>query len=341
MSLTELEAEISPPDAEPTHTIQGRTPWQLAWARLRQDKVAILSAVIIVLIILMAIFAPVLTHWFGADPTTPDTNTGLDANGLPIGPGADHLLGTDELGRDLFSRAVYGARVSLEVGLLSTLFATVVGVTVGLIAGYFSGWLDAAVSRLLEIVLSFPYLIVALVAAATIGPSEKMEIIVIASFSFAAMGRIVRGQVIAIKAREFIEAARALGASRRRIIVIDILPNLLAPVIVLSTLLIPQAIVTESTLTFLGAGVDIRIPSWGGMLSESTQYFRVAWWYLFVPSALLLLTTLVFNLLGDGVRDALDPRSERLLAKAGKPAKASSRRGRQTRSPGSAVGRWG
>ncbi len=151
------------------------------------------------------------------------------------------------------------------------------------------------------------------------------------------MARIVRGQVIAIKAREFIEAARSLGASRLRIMVVDILPNLLAPVIVLATLLIPQAIVTESTLTFLGAGVDIRIPSWGGMLNESTQFYRVAWWYLFVPSALLLLTTLVFNLLGDGVRDALDPRSERVLAKAGKPAKTPSKRWRTPSSPGSSV----
>jgi peptide/nickel transport system permease protein len=324
MSLTELETEVSAPDLEPPRTIQGRTPWQLGWARLRQDKVAIVSAVIIFLIILAAICAPLLTHWFGTDPTKTNTNTGLDANGLPVGPSADHLLGTDQLGRDIFSRAVYGSRISLEVGLLSTFFATIVGVSVGLLAGYFSGWADAAISRVLEIVLSFPYLIVALVAAATIGPSKTMEITVIASFSFAAIARIVRGQVIAIKAREFVEAARSLGAGRLRIMVIDILPNLLAPVIVLSTLLIPQAIVTESTLTFLGAGVDIRIPSWGGMLAESTQYYRVAWWYLFVPSGLLLLTTLVFNLLGDGVRDALDPRSERVLAKAGKlgpPAK--------------------
>ncbi len=318
MSLTDLAAEVEPADAKPARSIQGRTPWQLAWARLRQDKIAIISAVVIVLIILMALFAPVLTHFFGTDPTKTNTNTGLDPDGLPIGPGSKYLLGTDELGRDIFSRAVYGARVSLVVGLLSTLVATIVGVTVGLLAGYFSGWLDTAISRVLEIVLSFPYLIVALVAAATIGPSETMEITVISAFSFASIARIVRGQVIQIKAREYIEAARSLGAGNLRIMVIDILPNLLAPVIVLASLLIPTAIVTESTLTFLGAGVDIRIPTWGGMLSESTQYYRFAWWYLFVPSGLLLLTTLAFNMLGDGVRDALDPRSERVLAKAGK-----------------------
>jgi ABC-type dipeptide/oligopeptide/nickel transport system permease subunit len=318
MSLTDLEAEVEPADAQPTRTIQGRTPWQLAWARLRQDKVAIISAVVIFLIILMAIFAPVLTHWFGTDPTKTNTNTGLTADGLPVGPGSKHLLGTDQLGRDIFSRAVYGARVSLTVGLLSTLIATIVGISIGLTAGYFGGWLDSTISRLLEIVLSFPYLIVALVAAATIGPSETMEIAVISVFSFAGIARIVRGQVIQIKAREYVEAARSLGAGNLRIMVVDILPNLLAPVIVLATLLIPTAIVTESSLTYLGAGVDIRIPSWGGMLSESTQFYRVAWWYLFVPSGLLLLTTLAFNLLGDGVRDALDPRSERVLAKAGK-----------------------
>lgn len=318
MSLTDLETEVAPAEAEPTDAIQGRTPWQLAWARLRQDKIAIISAIIIILIILMAVFAPLITHWFGTDPTKTNTNTGLTADGLPVGPGADHLLGTDQLGRDIFSRAVYGARISLEVGLLSTLFATLVGVTVGLLAGYFGSWIDTVISRFLEIVLSFPYLIVALVGAATIGPSETMEITVISVFSFAALARVVRGQVISIKSREYIEAARSLGAGNLRIMVIDILPNLIAPVIVLSTLLIPTAIVTESTLTFLGAGVDIRIPSWGGMLSESTQFYRVAWWYLFVPSGFLLLTTLAFNLLGDGVRDALDPRSERVLAKAGK-----------------------
>jgi peptide/nickel transport system permease protein len=318
MSLIDLEAEVPPAQAEEARAIKGRTPWQLAWARLRQDKIAIISAVVIILILLMAVCAPLLTHWFGTDPTKTNTNTGLDPDGLPIGPGAHHLLGTDELGRDIFSRAIYGARVSLEVGLISTLFATVIGVAIGLVAGYYSGWLDSALSRVLEIVLSFPYLIVALVVAATIGPSETGEICVITAFSFAAIARVVRGQVIQIKAREYIEAARSLGAGNLRIMVIDILPNLLAPVIVLATLLIPTAIVTESTLTFLCAGVDIRIPSWGGMLSESTQYYRVAWWYLFVPSGLLLLTTLAFNMLGDGVRDALDPRSERVLAKAGK-----------------------
>jgi peptide/nickel transport system permease protein len=318
MSLTDLETDVAPADAEPARAIQGRTPWQLAWARLRQDKIAIISAVVILLLILMAVFAPALTHWFGADPNKTNTTTGLSADGLPKGPGSKSLLGTDELGRDMFSRAVYGARISLEVGLLSTLVATLVGVAVGLLAGYYGGFIDTAISRVLEIVLSFPYLIVALVGAATIGPSETMEITVIAAFSFAALARVVRGQVIAIKSREYIEAARSLGAGNLRIMIIDILPNLLAPVIVLATLLIPTAIVTESTLTFLGAGVDIRIPSWGGMLSESTQYYRVAWWYLFVPSGFLLLTTLAFNLLGDGVRDALDPRSERVLAKPGK-----------------------
>jgi ABC-type dipeptide/oligopeptide/nickel transport system permease subunit len=273
---------------------------------------------VILLLLLGAIFAPLLTKWFGYPPTRTNTNTGLTPDGLPIGPSSKYLLGTDQLGRDIFSRAVYGSRISLFVGLVSTLLATVVGVSVGLIAGFVGGWVDATISRVLEIVLSFPYLIVALVAAATIGPSMTMEIAVISFFSFAAMARIVRGQVISIKAKEYIEAARSLGAGSFRIMMVDILPNLLAPVIVIATLLIPTAIVFESTLTFLGAGIDIRIPSWGGMLSESTQYYRYAWWYLFVPSGLLLITTFAFNLLGDGVRDALDPSSERVFAKAGK-----------------------
>ncbi|HEY7486400.1 MAG TPA: ABC transporter permease [Streptosporangiaceae bacterium] len=305
MTLTELQAKPAAPARTAVHA---RSPWQLAWARLRRDKAAVGSAVILVLIVLIAVGAPLLTHWFGADPTKTDAAGGLSGDGLPLGPSAAHLLGTDELGRDVFSRAVYGARVSLLVGLSSTVLATVIGVAAGTLAGYFDGWFDGVISRVLEIVLSFPYLILALVAAATIGPSMTMEIVVISFFSFAAIARVVRGQVISIRAREYIEAARSLGAGHLRIMRVDILPNLLAPVIVLATLLLPTAIVTESTLTFLGAGIDIRTPSWGGMLSESTQYYQVAWWYLFVPGGLLLLTTLACNLLGDGVRDALDPR---------------------------------
>lgn len=328
MSLTTVDTDaVATIEAE--ERIEGRTPLQLAWRRLRRDWVAIASAIVIIALILVAIFAPLLTHWFGYPPSQPNTNTGLDANGLPLAPSGKHLLGTDELGRDIFSRAVYGARVSLFVGLLATLLATVAGTTVGLLAGFVGGWLDSVISRFIEVVLSYPYLIVALVAAATIGPSETMEIAVIAFFSFSSIARVIRGQVISIKAKEFVEAARSLGASRLRIMVVDILPNLVAPIIVLSTLLIPVAIVFESTLTFLGAGIDIRTPSWGGMLSECTQYYRVAWWYLVVPSSLLLMTTLAFNLLGDGIRDALDPRGDVLGAARNKGRRRFRKAGRK------------
>jgi peptide/nickel transport system permease protein len=316
VSITELDVAAEP-TGEPT-VIQGKTPWQLAWYRLSRDKVAIVSAVVIVLIVLSAIFAPVLVHWWGYPPKATDTTHGLSDEGLPLGPGSKHLLGTDQLGRDLFSRAVYGARVSLIVGISATLLSTIFGTALGIVAGYIGGWVDAVISRFLEIALSFPYLIAALVLAATIGPSMTMEIFVIAFFSFAATSRVIRGQVIAIKAKEYIEAARSLGAGTLRIMFIDVLPNLVAPVIVLGTMSLPLAITFESTLTFLGAGTDIRTPSWGGMLSESTQYFRVAPMYLFVPGLLLLITTLAFNLVGDGVRDALDPSSDRVFAKAGK-----------------------
>lgn len=316
MSLTEIMTEV--PDAGVEERIEGRTPWQLAWRRLRKDRVAIACVIFIVLLILVAVFAPQIARWVGFSPTKPDTNNGLDNNGLPYGPGTKHWFGTDELGRDLFTRAVYGARVSLFVGLVSTAIATTVGVTIGLLAGYFGGWVDAIISRLVEVILSYPYLIVGLVAAATIGPSEPMEIAVISFFSFSAIARVIRGQVLFLKHREFIEAARSLGASRFRIMFVDILPNLTAPTIVLASLAIPAAIVFESTLTFLGAGIDPSIPSWGGMLSESTQYYRYAWWYLLTPSVLLLLTTLAFNLLGDGIRDALDPRADQVLTKTGK-----------------------
>ncbi|HEX4222739.1 MAG TPA: ABC transporter permease [Pseudonocardiaceae bacterium] len=318
MSMTELAEATSPAgDGQPptTKAVEGRSPWALAWDRLRHDKTAIVCAVFILLLLLVAIFAGVLSKLVGYGPTDADRSTnGITVDGLPVGPGGLHPLGTDELGRDILVRILYGTRVSLEVGISAAVAAVVLGVIIGLCAGYFGTVVDTLLARLMDVVLSFPFLLAAIALASVFHPSEFLEIVVISFFSFASVGRIVRGQTLSILEREYVEAARSLGASNLRIMFVDVLPNLIAPVIVYTTLLIPTSIVFESTLSFLGVGIPAPQPSWGNILSDSEQYYTVAWWYLVFPCVALVLTTLAFNLLGDSVRDALDPRSDRLLA---------------------------
>jgi peptide/nickel transport system permease protein len=319
MSVTDMAAaDTGSAEPKPKQGIEGRSPWQLAWLRLRKDKVAMVSLGVIIIFGIMALCAPLIAAWIGHPYDQPYRETGITRDGLPVGPSGEFWLGTDNLGRDILVRSVYGAQVSLSVGIASTAVATVMGIVIGLLSGFLGGWVDTFLARFMDIVLSFPFLLVALVLASALGPSVTVMIVVIGFFTFAAIGRIVRGQALSIKEKEYIEAARSLGANPLRIMFIDVLPNVMAPVIVLSTLLIPQAIGFEATLSFLGAGVDPRTPSWGSMLNDSMEFYQVAWWYLFVPGTFLLLTTLAFNLFGDGVRDALDPRSERLFAKPGK-----------------------
>jgi peptide/nickel transport system permease protein len=291
-----------------------RGPWQLAWTRLRRDRVAIGSFAVICLIGLLAIFAPLIAALVGHGPDTQYRTTGLSPDGIPVGPGARFLFGTDDLGRDVFVRVVYGARISLLVGVVATGLAIAIGVVVGLAAGYFGRTIDSVLARSMDVVLSLPYLIFAIALVSIVGPSLIVSIAVIAFFSWASVGRIVRGQVLSIKEREFVEAARSLGASDLRIMFVDILPNVLAPVIVYATLLIPISIVFEATLSFLGIGVVAPTPTWGNMLSEALPYYSVAWWFVAFPGLALLLTTLAFNLLGDSVRDAFDPRGAEFLS---------------------------
>jgi peptide/nickel transport system permease protein len=291
-----------------------RGPWQLAWARLRRDRVAIGSFAVICFIALLAIFAPVVAALVGHGPDTQYRTTGLSPNGIPVGPSARFLFGTDDLGRDVFVRVVYGARISLLVGVVATGIAIAIGVVVGLAAGYFGRTVDSVLGRSMDVVLSLPYLIFAIALVSIVGPSLVISIAVIAFFSWASVGRIVRGQVLSIKEREYVEAARSLGASDVRIMFVDILPNVLAPVIVYATLLIPISIVFEATLSFLGIGVLAPTPTWGNMLSEALPYYSVAWWFVAFPGLALLVTTLAFNLLGDSVRDAFDPRGAESLA---------------------------
>ncbi|MBK5306963.1 MAG: ABC transporter permease [Frankiaceae bacterium] len=302
-------------DPQPTKAIEGRAPLQLAWARLRKDKVSLACLGVIVLLVLVAIFANQLTDLIGHPPNEQYRDEGLQPNGLPVAPSSFFWLGGDEVGRDVLSRIIHGARVSLLVGVVATAFAVLIGVTIGTMAGYFGGVIDTFLSRTMDVFLSFPFLLFAISLVAVKGASLRISIFVIAFFIWANVGRIVRGQVLSIREKEYVEAARSLGASDLRIMVVDVIPNLVAPVIVYSTLLIPTAIVFEATLSFLGLGVPIPTPTWGNMIATSQSTYLQAPWYLLFPSLALFITTLAFNLLGDGLRDALDPRAARVLAR--------------------------
>jgi peptide/nickel transport system permease protein len=294
--------------------IRGRGPWRLAWERLRRDPVAIAAAATILLIAAAAVVAPTIAHAVGHGADDQYHDIGLTTAGLPVGPGRHFPLGTDNLGRDLLVRIVYGARISLLVGVVATLLATVAGVVVGLVAGYFGGLVDLVLARFMDMVLSFPYLLLAIALVSVFGPSLTITVAVIAFFSWAAIGRVVRGQTLSIREKEYVEASWSVGSGAVRVMFVDILPNLLAPVLVLATLLVPTAIVFEATLSFLGLGVPPPTPTWGGMLSDSLSFYRVAWWFPLFPGLALLATTLAFNLLGDSVRDALDPTAGRAAA---------------------------
>lgn len=295
--------------------IVGRTPWQLAMMRLRKDKVAIVSLVVIILLIAMAVFAPLIADLTGHTPTEQYRDKGLSPSGIPVGPSREFLFGTDTVGRDILVRVAYGARISLFVGITSTAIAVVIGLIVGLIAGYYSGLVDTLLSRFIDIVLGFPFLLTSIAVVAVFSPGIWITMAVIVLFTWTYIARIVRGQVLSVREKEFIEAARSLGASDFRIIIRDVMPNVVAPVIVYATLLIPSVIVLESTLSFLGLGIVPPTPSWGGMINDAIGFYQVRPTFLIFPSAFLFITTLAFNLFGDGLRDALDPGSDRAMAK--------------------------
>ncbi len=309
--LDQIEAAAEA--AQPRRPIRGRSPWALAWQRLRHDRVATACAAVIVLIALFAICAPLVATLTGHGPNEQFLDTGLTSEGLPRGPSAQFLFGTDDLGRDVLVRVAYGAQISLLAGVVASTLAVTIGVVVGLIAGYFGGATDTFLARAIDVILSFPFLLFAIALVSIVGPSLGVAIGVIVFFSWASVGRVVRGQTLSLKEKEFVEAARSLGAGDLRIMFVDILPNLLAPVLVYLTLLIPASIAFEATLSFLGLGVVPPTPSWGNMLSESLGFYRVAWWFVLFPAVFLVVTTLAFNILGDSVRDALDPRGERLF----------------------------
>jgi ABC-type dipeptide/oligopeptide/nickel transport system permease subunit len=304
---------------EGTAAIAARSPMQLFWRRLRSDKVALAALVFIILLVLVAVFAPLIIKLVGARPPNEQSSAYLDSFGTPTGPSADNLFGVDTLGRDVFSRVLYGARVSLTVAVVATALGVTIGVIAGMTAGFFRGSIDMLISRLIDVLLAFPILLLALglASACSLGngclgglvkPGLSVVVFTITFVSWTYIARIIRGQVLSIREKEFVEAARSLGASNRRIIFREILPNLVAPIIVYSTLIIPTNILFEASLSFLGVGVQPPTASWGAMLADATSIFDSAWWYMFFPGAALLLTVLAFNLLGDGLQDALNPR---------------------------------
>ncbi|MEI6446922.1 MAG: ABC transporter permease [Actinomycetes bacterium] len=302
--------------------VVARTPWQLFWRRFRRDRLALVSLGFIGLLVVVAITAPLIVSALGLPaPNTLDT-TALDEAGLPAGPSSAHLMGVDGLGRDVLSRTIYGTRVALVVALASTVIATVLGVTLGLLAGYFRGWVDTLVSRLMiDVLLSFPILMLAIglssacsfgdgCAAGLIKPGIGTVIAVIALVTWTYPARLIRGQVMSMREKDFVDSSRSLGASNLRIIVRELLPNLIAPTIVYATLIIPSNILFEAALSFLGVGVSPSTPSWGAMIGDAVNTFDTAWWYMLAPGLALVLSVLAFNLLGDGLSDALNPRGD-------------------------------
>ena len=315
MSMPELssagmsETFIEEGEAPASKKIEGRSPWRLAYERLRHDRAAKIALATILVVVLLALLAPVFAKILGHGPNQQFIDIGENANGGPVPPSGTFWLGTDNNGRDLFIRILYGARISLIVGVLATGISVVLGVVLGLAAGYIGGFVDTVIARLIDVMLSIPFLILAISIAYISGPSLWLVIIIVGVLSFTYLARIVRGQVISIKGREFIEAARALGARPWRIMFVDLLPNVMAQVIVYATLLIPAAIVFEASLSFLGVGVPPPTADWGAMISDASGFFQYGyWWFLLFPSVALLTTTLAFNIFGDSVRDALDPR---------------------------------
>ncbi|GAA3113547.1 ABC transporter permease [Planomonospora alba] len=308
--------------------IEGRSLGQIAWTRLKRDKAAIAGAVVVVLLTLIAIFAERpfggLIALFGDSPNTPNNDLLDPLTSVPLadwgGISLEHPLGVEPVnGRDILARILSGAQISLLVAFLATLVSVAIGSLLGVVAGFFGGWVDMLISRLMDIFLAFPLLLFAIAIVGAVpdqalglkGNALRIAVIVfiIGFFNWPYIARIVRGQTLSLREREFVDAARSLGASRRHIIFREMFPNLVAPILVYSTLLIPTNILFEAALSFLGVGVAEPQASWGGMLTRAVDYYQLAPHFMLVPGLAIFITVMAFNLLGDGLRDALDPRA--------------------------------
>jgi len=264
-----------------------------------------IGGVLVALIAVVALVGPLLAP---QDPSAQDLIAGLTAMGAPIGPSAAHWLGSDALGRDVLSRLLIGARISLLVGVAATVIALGIGLVVGLVAGYFRGSIDTVAMRAVDVLMSFPFLLLCIALVAVREPGLSNVLLVLGLLGWTTTARVVRGKVLAEREKEYVQAARALGLGHTRIIFRHILPNVVGPVIVLATLGVAATILAESVLSYLGLGVPPPTPSWGAMISEGQPWYRLAPRLIFLPGVCILLTVLGFNLLGEGLRDVLDPK---------------------------------
>ena len=326
-----ISDETTPPTADAAaernvgeKAIAGRSLKQIAWRRLKKDRVAIGGGIVIIVLIVIAILAPLLIKLFG-HPYDEYHNDLIDPTlGLPKGHlggiSKDYILGVEPVnGRDIFSRIVYGAQTTLTVAFLSAFLSTFLGVLFGVTAGFLGGWVDSIISRIMDFLLAFPQLLfsialVSVVPPAMFGLGNRWSrvfvlVVVIGFFGWPYIGRIVRGQTLSLREREFVEASRSLGARSPRILFRELLPNLAAPILVYTTLIIPTNILTEAALSFLGVGIPPPYPSWGGMLADALGVYRYDPMFMIIPGVMIFITVLSFNLFGDGLRDALDPKA--------------------------------
>jgi peptide/nickel transport system permease protein len=305
MSRVLPDAGPSVESASRASAAQGRFPWyrQRLWRTLRRGS-GLFNVAFLLVVTFSAVAAPWITH---QDPTFGEPVKRLRPPAWQTAGTSANLLGTDQLGRDVYTRLVYGSRISLVVGLGTVLISAVLGSAVGLVAGYFGGRLGTALMRLADVQLAFPFLLLALAVVAAIGAGLLNVILILGIAGWATFARVVRAQVLSIKQREYVEAVRAIGAGQPTIVLRHVVPNVLTPVIVLATATVANNIVVEASLTFLGLGVQPTIPSWGSMLADGRDYLAVAWWMGIFPGTSLMLTVLAINLLGDWLRDYLDP----------------------------------
>jgi len=275
------------------------SPWRDAWRALKTKKLAVIGVCIILFFILLALIAPFITTYNYKEPDLP--------NRL-LSPSSAHWFGTDDLGRDLFARIVYGARTSLTVGFFSVIASMIAGSILGVLAGYYGKWIDMIISRFFDILFAFPGILLAIAIVAALGPSLQNALIAIAIVNIPTFGRLVRSKVLSLKEEEFILAAKAQGMKDRRILFFHLLPNSLSPIIVQGTLGIATAIIEAAALGFLGLGAQPPEAEWGKMISDSRQFFETQPWTVIFPGLSIMLTVLGFNLFGDGLRDVLDPK---------------------------------
>jgi peptide/nickel transport system permease protein len=313
-----------PPGTPETRAIEGRSLGRIAWTRLKRDKVAISGGLVVVFLILVAAFAPLIVKVLGHPPNDfhqdlIDPDLGSPKGGFG-GISAKFLFGLEPInGRDLFSRIVYGSRISLLIAFLATGLSMLIGTVMGVIAGYFGGWVDAVISRTMDVFLAFPLLLFSIALVGVIpdhafglsGDNLRIALLIfiIGFFSWPYIGRIIRGQTLSLREREFVDAARSLGARGSYVVIRELLPNLVAPILIYTTLLIPTNILFEAALSFLGVGVAPPTASWGAMLTDASHIYRIDPWFMVFPGLAIFVTVLAFNLFGDGLRDALDPRA--------------------------------